>query len=111
MYAALKNDRPKSKLYVSTHTLPFYIDAQQPPNKKAPFSNILSQEFNHSVLLPFAFAAGSVRHPDYVYVGRSHITYRASQPHMGGCGAKIGDDQVPESDYDSGRGLEWRFFL
>ncbi len=42
-------DKPTSKCYVTHGTLPGYIDANQPPIKKQPFSTILSQRFTHTV--------------------------------------------------------------
>ncbi|MCJ1240112.1 hypothetical protein MMC14_008112 [Varicellaria rhodocarpa] len=39
-----------SKCYVTHANLPKYIDSEQPPIKRKPFSTILNQAFNHTVL-------------------------------------------------------------
>ena len=40
-----------SKAYVSTGPLAKYVDPQQPPSKKKPYSIILNQPFNHTVCI------------------------------------------------------------
>ena len=49
MYNSLKSKSTASKSYVSHGTLPQYIDPEQPPSKKNPFSTILNQSFTHTV--------------------------------------------------------------
>jgi len=45
----LNPESPSSKCFISTGTLPRFIDPKQPPTKKKPFSTIMNQPFNHTV--------------------------------------------------------------
>ena len=49
MLAFNKSESPSSKAFVSNGTLPAYVDAQQLPTAKKPFSTISRQVFTHKV--------------------------------------------------------------
>ncbi|CAD6587543.1 MAG: hypothetical protein ASARMPREDX12_002930 [Alectoria sarmentosa] len=51
MFSFLDSKTPASMAYVSQSTLPPYVDPQQPPSKRKPFSTILNQPFTHTVQL------------------------------------------------------------
>ncbi|CAF9909444.1 hypothetical protein IMSHALPRED_008363 [Imshaugia aleurites] len=51
MFSFLDPKSPASKAYVSHGTLPPYVDPEQPPSKKKPFSTISSLSFIHTVQL------------------------------------------------------------
>lgn len=49
MFGFSDNDGLKPKCYFTCSVLPAFIDHDQLPNKKRPFSTILDQRFTHSV--------------------------------------------------------------
>ena len=51
-----EDGRPSAKCYVTCGALQGYINPEQPPTKKQPYSTIRSSRFNHTVR-PFFFVA------------------------------------------------------
>ena len=55
MFGFGKDDAVASKCYFTHGTLPKYIDPEQPPASKKPFSTIMGQAFTHTVLTILEF--------------------------------------------------------
>ncbi|KAI9782069.1 MAG: hypothetical protein M1816_002010 [Peltula sp. TS41687] len=66
-----EEERPSSKCYVTCGALQSYINREQPPTKKQPYSTIRSNHFNHTVELILPEQA----HHDKFLEGLSRIKY------------------------------------
>lgn len=49
IHAAVMSESLSTKMRVSRGSLPHWVDPKEPPSKRAPYSTILGQPFNHTV--------------------------------------------------------------
>ena len=59
MTALIQNSGPKPKCFFTNTTLPRFVNHEQPPTKKKPFSTILKHPYGHvvDIVLPKSAAA------------------------------------------------------
>lgn len=48
-------DKPRPKCYFTQASLPTFVDHEQPPTKKLPFSTVIRQKYNHTVSTTLLF--------------------------------------------------------
>ena len=81
MFSFESQKEPSSKCYITHANLPKYIDSEQPPLKRKPFSAITNQAFNHTVH-DTTIAFFKIKVIDFSKQDRSHLTTRALRDNL-----------------------------